>query len=78
MTRTEQTVKVILLSCPPNQPYLEFSLIFEDHCEKHFVLDEYAQKHFRGLQAREVIEEQARFYFDSLGLDVDTIKLIFL
>ncbi len=75
---TQQTVKVILLSSPPNQSFLEFSLIFEDNCEKHYMLDGYAIKAMRGASERDIIEEQARIYFELLGQEPDVIKLVFL
>ena len=73
-----KSVKVIFLSCPPAQSYLEFSLIFDDGYEKHYVLRDYDLRQFRGASERDIIEEQARLYYESLDESVDYIKLIFL
>ncbi len=75
---TIRTVKVVLLSCPPQQPFLEFSLHFDDGYDKHYHMDEYAQRMFRGLSDREIFEEQARRYYEDLGEPCDSIRLIFL
>lgn len=71
-------VRVILLSNPPAQPYLEFTLIFPDGCEKYYKLDEYAARQYRGLSERSIIEEQARAYFDAINEPTDHIRLVFL
>lgn len=78
MQQDYEAVRVILLSCPPAQPYLEFTLIFPDGYEKYYKLDEYAFKAFRGLSNREIIAEQARIYFENLEMPYDDLKLIFL
>ena len=74
----ERSVKVILLSCPPQQPYLEFSLIFDDGFEKHYQLDDYAVKHFRGANFRDIFEQQAREYYEDIGEPAEILKLIFI
>lgn len=73
-----ESVRVILLSSPPSQPYLEFTLIFPDGCEKYYKLDEYAMRAFRGLSERAIIAEQAVLYFESLNQAPQSIKLTFL
>lgn len=75
---TARKTRVVLLSCPPQQPYLEFMLHFEDGYSKHYHMDEYAQREFRGLSDREIFEEQARRYYEDLGEPCDILELIFL
>jgi len=75
---TRRTVKVIVLSSPPNQPFLEFSLIFDDGYEKHYHLDGYALRSMRGASEREIIIEQAHQYYEQNDEPAETISLIFL
>ncbi len=71
-------IRVVLLSCPPQQPYLEFMLHFDDGYSKHYHMDEYAMREFRGLGDRDIFEEQARRYYEDSGEACDIVELCFL
>lgn len=74
---TVAKVKVLVYSCPPNQSYLEFELIFPDHGQKYYKLDPYEMRQFR-CNDREVFEIMARLYFEGIEEPVDVIELVFL
>lgn len=69
-------VKVIVLSSPPAQPYLEFTLIFDDHYEKYYKLDDYVLKQYRGCRELDIIEDQAMQFYEQLGEIPESIELI--
>lgn len=72
------TVKVIVLSSLPRQNFLEFVLIFDDHCEKYYKLDQYQLAHYRGASERDLIAEMALAYYEQLGEIVHNVSLVFL
>lgn len=74
----EAAVRVALLSCPPAQPYLEFMLYFPDGYDKHYKLDEYAIKAYRGLKDRDIMAEKAIEYFQGIGQSYENIHLVFV
>ena len=71
-------VRVAVLSSPPRQPFLEFILYFDDGYQKHYSMDHYALMTFRGLRESDIIEEQARIYFEDCNEPCDVINLVFL
>lgn len=72
------SVRVMLLQTWPRDQQLEFVLIFPDHYEKHFSLDQYAIRAYRGASEREIIEDCAKTYMADNGQHAETIELIFL
>lgn len=76
MYQNRKTVKVIVLSSPPLQPFLEFSLIFDDGFEKHYILGEYELRAFRGLRELEIVEEMAMQYYEMNGQTPESLELI--
>ena len=73
---TEATVKVVVHAC--DDSCLSFDLIFDTGHYKTITLDLYAIRAFRGLGARQIIEQAAVDYFDSLGEPVYSVKIIFI
>jgi len=71
------TVKAIIFSCPPNEDYLEFRLIFDDGYEKYYKLDQYEIKAFRGENIRDIIEHHAKEYYEHICQPCETLKIIF-
>jgi hypothetical protein len=73
MTRT---VRVCVFSCPPNQPDLEFRIIFDDGYEKYYKLDSYAIAYFRGSSEFDIIQHFALEYYEMICEPVDSLKII--
>lgn len=73
-----QSVRVQLLSTFEANGMLEFVLIFPDHCEKHYSLDEYQIRSYRGIGERGIIEQCAKDYFEDIGEVLENIQLIFM
>lgn len=69
------TVKAVLLEY--NDARLRFDLVFEDGCVKHVDLDRYGIKAIRSASLRDIIEQSAVDYFDSLGQSIDVVSIIF-
>lgn len=72
----KRQVKVLILSSPPSQSFLEFTLIFDDGYEKYYKLDEYGLAFYRGSGELDIIEDLSRAYYEEIGEPAETIELI--
>jgi len=69
-------VRVVLIAATDSE--LAFDLIFADNCIKHCQLDRYQIQHYRSAGIRQIIEQVAQDYLDSINEKVDEIHLTFL